>query len=161
MFEFITETFSAFTASEPSQKPLAEYAKVIDDVLKEFGLDECRADLSDGFGWTLQRGSAVIFIGLSKNSVIEEETIKIFSPILKLPKQNLLPFYRRCLELNDCLVGCALAADDNGVLIVTERPVLGLDKAEIIHMILNVGMASDGLDNRLAEEFGAEMVGEE
>ena len=160
MFEFVSEAFSSFTSKEPSQKPLNEYADLIDQVLKEFGLEDCKTQLSDGYGWTLQKGSATIMIGLSKSPLIEEDTIKIFSPILRLPKANLLAFYRRCLELNDSIIGCALSVDGPGVLVVTERQVLGLDKAEIVHMILNVGTAADALDDILAEEFGAEIAGE-
>jgi hypothetical protein len=138
-----------------------ECFQMVGRFLTECGLEpeSCMLEEEEGLGWTIQNGSAAIHILLAQNEMLEEVTIEVFSPILKIPTQNVLPFYRRCLETNRYLVGCALCVSSDNVLIVAERALSGLDYEELERMILSVAEAADAMDDELAKEFGAQLVG--
>lgn len=134
-----------------------ECIAMVERFLKECGVNLSNAKLEDSLTWVISKGSASIFISISKNEFLEETTLEITSPILRLPSQNILPFYRRCLEINGCLVGCAICACDDRILVTSERTLRGLDYQEVEEMILAVANAADLIDDELSEEFGAKL----
>ncbi len=134
---------------------------LVDAALEALGVEGVREDSEEGVDWNLQVGSAPIRIGLQANEVLEEPTVEISAPILRLPPRNLLAFYRRCLELNRILVGCAIGVEDDVVMVAAERRLPGLDRAQFMEMLLNVASAADEFDDVLAAEFGAEKLGED
>ncbi len=133
----------------------------METVLESLGVEGVREESDEGVDWSLQVGSAPIEIGLRTNEVLEEPTLEIRSPILRLPPGNLLAFYRRCLELNRILVGCSIGVEDDVVMVAAERRLQGLDGARFVEMLLNVASAADEFDDVLSAEFGAERLGEE
>ncbi len=128
---------------------------MIEDLLMSIDSDiiDAREETHEAIGWTLSRGSAQVFIYLSKDE--EAPTVRIVSPILYLPPDKLLPFYRRCLELNMKLLNCAIAAQENLIFIVNERPSYGLDEEELVGTLDYLSSVADELDDELAQEFGA------
>ncbi len=130
---------------------------MVEKFLKKVGLkaSDHRLRESDTVGWWLRRGSAHIYIVL--NQVGDEKTVRVFSPILYLPDDHVLPFYRRCLELNMSLVQCAFAATDDTIGLVSERPLQGLDEQELETLLHYVSGVADDIDNALADEFKAKL----
>ncbi|KAA3656429.1 MAG: hypothetical protein DWQ04_31165 [Chloroflexi bacterium] len=106
-------------------------------------------------GWWIQRGSATVYIIINPHE--HAPSIRIMSPILYLPEDYILPFYRRCLELNMELMNCALGAAEDTVSVVTERPIAGLDPEELESMIAYLSGVADEIDDKLAEEFKARL----
>ena len=53
------------------------------------------------------------------------------------------------------MTSCAIAVDEDVVLIVHERPTLDLSAEELEHGIQMVGYIADELDESLSKEFGA------
>lgn len=106
-------------------------------------------------GWWVQRGSARIYIVLNQQG--DTKTIRVFSPILYLPDDHILPFYRRCLEINMGLMQCAFAATEDTIGLVSERPIEGLDEQELESLLLYVSSVADDVDNVLAAEFKAKL----
>lgn len=147
-----------------SQVSVESYIRIVEDLLLEIGVDvkDSRIDLDskNDRGWIIQKGSAQIIILITENDDDDNPTIEVVSPILKLPSQNILPFYRRCLELNRYLIGCAFCVSEDKVLVRAEVPLSGLDVESIALMIANVAGAADQFDNELAEEFGAKLYDE-
>lgn len=86
---------------------------------------------------------------------------RIFSPILYLPSENILPFYLRCLEINRELLTCALCTHEDKVTLVSQRPIEGLDPEELEGTVNYLAAVADDLDNKLADEFGAKLCGED
>lgn len=117
-------------------------------------------EVEGGRGWVITRGSASIIILIAKNEYIDDFTLEVYSPILKLPTQNILPFYRRCLEINRYLVNSALCVQKDDVIVMSERPLRGIDYEEVESLILSVANAADMIDDKLAEEFGAKLASE-
>ena len=109
----------------------------------------------DTLGWWLQRGSALIYILLHQHDKMP--TIRVMSPLLYLPGSRILPLYRRCLELNAELINCAFCVVDDKIMLVSERPIDGLDPQELDETIMYLSAADDEFDNHLSEEFNAPM----
>lgn len=134
--------------------------KMVDNFFQKIGLDSSRQKLPDRdtTGWWAQRGSAIVYIILNEHDDLE--TIRIISPILNLPNENILPFYRRCLEINMSLFNCAIGVYDDKVVLISERPIDGLDPEELEGNINFLSGVADDLDNKLADEFGANLYSE-
>jgi hypothetical protein len=109
----------------------------------------------DTLGWWLQRGSARIYIVLNQQD--NTNTVRVFSPNLYLPNDHVLPFYRRCLEMNMSLLQCAFAATEDTIGLVSERPIKGLDEHELENLLLYLSRVADDVDNVLANEFQAKL----
>ncbi|MFN8451342.1 MAG: YbjN domain-containing protein [Anaerolineae bacterium] len=87
---------------------LDQYAQTVEQILLGVGVDPQRArmNIQDGFGWNFLRGSATIEIYVSQQE--GAGYLQVLSPIIHLPMTNLLPLYRRLLELNLQLTNAAL-----------------------------------------------------
>ena len=134
---------------------IQECIKMIEGFFKKINLSakDRRLPNQDSFGWWVQRGSALVYILLNE----EDETVRIISPILYLPEKNILPFYRKCLEMNTSLINCAFGAMDDKIVLVSERPINGLDPQELEGTIQYLSAVADDIDDKLAIEFKAQM----
>lgn len=132
---------------------------MVENFLNKIGLNPSEQRLKgDTIGWVAVRGSAITYI-----MIFEYEnfaSIRIYSPILYLPEENILPFYRKCLEINFELVNCAICVYEDKVALVVERPIGGLDPEELEGMVNYLSSVADDLDNKLADEFGARILSE-
>ncbi len=110
---------------------------------------------SEGCGWWLVEGSAKVYIFVqdSPNGAL----LRITSPIILLPAGNREPIYRHLLDLNTNLTNCALATHEDIVLVVAQRPTLGLIQDEFDELIWSVAYVADLLDNKLAAKFGVKL----
>lgn len=149
--------FSAGNEEAVSENGLAAASKIVEAFYQKVNLDPNtnRLKLPSGMGWSIKRGSALMYILLAK--VQDIDTIRVAAPILHLPQENLLPLYRRMLELNFHTLNCAFAINKDLIVVVSERPVGGLDLLEFENMILQTGHVADNYDNKLADEFGAKL----
>jgi hypothetical protein len=108
-------------------------------------------------GWWLQEGSAQVYIVVQESEDNSGAVLRISSPIVYIPQQNKEAFYRRLLDINSNLSACALATHENIVLVVAQRHTIGLTQDEMDEIVWNVAFVADLLDNKLANEFGAQM----
>jgi len=136
---------------------IQECIKMVERFFKSVGANpkQQRLPNTDTLGWWLQRGSALVYIILNQHD--ETPTVRIVSPILYLPEDYILPFYRKCLELNMDLINCAFGVSDDKVVLVSERPIEGLDANELEGTIRYLSGVADNVDNRLSAEFKARM----
>jgi len=148
-----------FRSSKKSSREntVQDCERMVERFLKKVKLNpkEQRLSQGEGLGWWISRGSAVIYIYLNENG--HSPTIRIIAPILYLPDDHILPFYRRCLELNTELINCAVGVVDDKVALVNERPIAGLDQAELESVLHYLSGVADEIDDKLAEEFGARL----
>ena len=89
--------------------------KLLPSLLSEgdtFDLSEDQAEV------IVRSGSAHIFIGFGTDEEDEEVYLLIHSPLVFMPRDNLLPFYRKLLDLNNAetLLGRLAMAGDVVVL---------------------------------------------
>jgi len=138
-----------------------EAVAMVETYYRHRGLDPTEHELSgsEGYGWWLTEGSAKIYIFIqdSPNGAV----LRITSPLVFLPQRNLESFYRHLLDVNTNLTSCALATHNDIVLVVAQRPTLGLSQEELDELVWNAAYVADLLDNKLADEFGAVMYSEE
>lgn len=148
----------SYKQDQPDENdPIQRHARTIEAILQQINLnpDEVRMETDEGYGWSFQRGSAVIEIYLSQQG--ETGYLQVLSPIIHLPTVGLLPLYRRLLELNLQLTSAALGVYNDVVYVFYERPLEGLDAAEANDIIAKVAGYADDLDNQLVEEFGGRL----
>ena len=149
--------FSRSNQGDRSQS-LEHYARTVDDILSNIGVDTVAARMTDieyGFGWSFRRGSAVIEIYVSEQE--GRGYFQVLSPIIHIPSTGLLPLYRRLLELNMQLTNASLGIYFDVIYVFNERPLEGLDANEANNIITLVAGYADELDNQLQEEFGGRL----
>jgi hypothetical protein len=140
-----------------SRGTVEQVASMVESYFRKRNLDPHRQTLPEaqGTGWWLSEGSAKVYIFVQETT--SGPVLRITSPILHLPKVQMEAFYRRLLDINADLSGCALATYESVVLVVAQRPTLALDQEELDALVWNVAYVADLLDDKLAAEFGAEM----
>jgi hypothetical protein len=139
---------------------IKESVKIVREVLGKIGINDApeQMDGGRGFGWTLQRGSAVVYVLI--NQIDNKGYFKVISPIIYLPAENLLPLYRTMLEINMDLTSAALGIQEDKVCVMSERSIAGLDAEEADEVIKRVAYYADQLDNKLSSEFGGRLFSE-
>lgn len=138
---------------------LEQSARTVEQILANIGVDpvSARMKVQAGYGWNFQRGSALIEVYITQE---ERGYLQVLSPILHLPQTNLLPLYRRLLELNLQLTNASVGVHQDVVYVFNERPLEGLDPTEADSIIRKLSIYADELDNSLAEEYGGRMYGQ-
>ena len=135
--------------------------EVIGNCKAQIGLLLHDSDLKQGEDWIetddgykFRQGSAEIDVDFIVIDGIPY--VDFLSPIVKLPSDNLLPFYRRLLELNfDAGGQIAIGVHYDTVCIHAMRTIEGLTEEGLEEVMAVVGGAADDLDDYLHEEFGA------
>lgn len=115
---------------------------------------------SSDYGWWIKEGSAEIYIIVQEGNEEMGTVLRISSPLVYLPVNNREQFYRHLLELNNDLSSCALSIYDDLVLIVSQRPILGLSQEDMDELVWNAAYVSDILDNKVAKNFDTRLYSE-
>jgi len=144
---------------DETSDPLEFSARAVEQILAQIGVDAAaaRMDVESGYGWNFLRGSALIEVYLSPE---ERGYLQVLAPIMHLPPSNLLPLYRRLLELNLELTNAALGLHEDVVYLYHERLLDGLDAGEADVIIRRLARVADELDDALVEEFGGRLYGQ-
>jgi hypothetical protein len=146
-----------FGTTKVSKGTVQEVTGMVDKYFRSRGLDPANQAVEDseGGGWWLAEGSAKVYIFVQDTN--SGPVLRVTSPILHIPQANKEAFYRRLLDINSDLSGCALATHQEVVLVVAQRQTLALDQEELDAVVWNVAYVADLLDNQLAGEFAAKM----
>ena len=139
---------------------LQQHAVIVEQILNSIGVEPGRAQMNteNGYGWSFQRGSALIEVYIAKQET--REYLQVLSPLMHLPGGALLPLYRRLLELNLSLTNASLGIYLDVVYVFNERPLDGLDAGEANFIITQIAEYADDLDNQLVNEFGGRLYGQ-
>jgi hypothetical protein len=122
--------------------------------------DQFKLPSAGEFGWWIKEGSATVYIIVQEGNEELRTVLRISSPLVYIPPNNKEQFYRHLLELNSDLSSCALSVYNDLVLVVSQRPTLGLSQEEMDELVWNAAYVSDLLDNKLAANFGAKLYSE-
>jgi len=87
----------------------------------------------------------------------ESGYIDIGVPLFHLPKEKILPLYRRCLELNSEIGFCAFAIRQNAIYLVHREPLAALEPLRLANLVNSAGAVGDNHAKPLADEFGAKL----
>jgi hypothetical protein len=150
-----------FGAQKVSKGLSDEAVAMVETYFRNRGLQASEHELSgsEGCAWWLTEGSAKVYVFVqdSPNGAV----LRITSPLVFVPINNREAFYRHLLDVNTNLTSCALSTHGDIVLIVAQRPTLGMSQEEMDELVWNTAYVADLLDNRLNEQFGAPMYSEE
>ena len=138
--------------------PIADVRNMISSVIDRFGGDSYDSRI-DKNTWRIGLGSAGGYIALIENQQdIDSSDLIVYFPIMKVPVEKSMPFYRRLLELNRGLMGKAAFAvnDENIISIMAGRSVVDIDPNEMADIIIRTARMADYYDDTLLEEFGRE-----
>lgn len=103
--------------------------------------------------WKFQYGTVEVFVRLTGLS--DEDTITVWSSVLKLPARNEPKLMRDLLELNcTTTLEARFGIIDNQVVVISTRTVAELSPGEISRIITIVATLADDYDEPLIEEFG-------
>ncbi|MGH7279901.1 MAG: YbjN domain-containing protein [Polyangiaceae bacterium] len=133
---------------------------LVEGTLKKLGLDPeaSRAKSAEGQAtYTFGRGSAHVLVGIVKRAEQQMVYLRVASPVM-IPGDDAErnhALFERLLELNGAGIGnCAFATIDGRVVVISERPAVGLDAAEVEQILKHTSAVADTYDDRLVEEFG-------
>src|SRR5271170_2153551 len=148
-----------FSQNKTSHGTLSEAIHMVETYFKHRGLDPDQFKLQESHenGWWLQEGSAEIYIIVQSGNEEVGTVLRISSPLVYLPDNNREELYRHLLELNNNLSSCALSIYNDLVLVVSQRPTLGLSQEEMDELVGNAAYVADLLDNKLAANYGARL----
>lgn len=149
--------FSSKKQSRQQISNLEQHAVNVEGILQSVGVNpaEARMNTESGFGWSFQRGSALIEVYIAEQQ--GREYFQVLSPLLHVPAGGLLPLYRRLLELNLSLTNASLGVYLDVIYVFSERPLDGLDAYEADFIIKMISEYADDLDNQLFNEFGGRL----
>lgn len=106
-----------------------------------------------GYLWKFNYGSVAVFVQLTGTT--DEDTITVWSAVLKLPAQNEPKLMRHLLELNcSSTFESRFGIIENQVVVISTRTVADLSPGEISRLITIVATIADDNDDRLQAEFG-------
>jgi len=127
--------------------------QMIADVLKGMGVDPASSQLPDsgGHGWLVQTGPVAMFVTVGETDNLP--ALRLTCPILYMPAQDLLPFYRKMLDLNMELVSVTLGMERDVVCVVCQQALEGLTPTAAEVLMKRTLKSADVLGDLLIREF--------
>ncbi|MEA5583099.1 YbjN domain-containing protein [Nodularia harveyana UHCC-0300] len=108
----------------------------------------------DGYLWKFNYGSVEVFIRLTGTS--DEDTITVWSSVLKLPAKDELNLMRHILEMNcSSTLEARFGIIENRVVVISTRTLEDLSPAEVSRLITIVANIADDNDEILQSQYGA------
>ncbi|MGD1704389.1 YbjN domain-containing protein [Dapis sp. BLCC M229] len=106
-----------------------------------------------GHLWKFKYGTVDVYVRLTGET--DDDTLTVWSYVLKLPATNEPELMRRLLQMNWLsTMESHFAIVDNQIVVVATRTVAELSPGEISRAITIVANLADENDEPLAEEFG-------
>jgi hypothetical protein len=136
--------------------------KLVEAVIEDLGVDPDQSAIEGskgGAAWRVAKGSAHVMIAVNPGGEGKAARLRVVSPLIKMNDDTSPALLRRLLELNGVeLPGVAFGVIGDKVVLVAERGVTGLDRAEVAEMLAVIGHYADEYDDLLVEEFGGTRV---
>ncbi|NES99671.1 MAG: YbjN domain-containing protein [Sphaerospermopsis sp. SIO1G2] len=151
------ETLNAdeFTDELMEETSVPNHIELIENVISTLEEDNS-AMVSETNGvhlWKFKYGSVEVFIRLTGLS--DEDTITVWSAVLKLPARDEPRLMRYLLELNcTSTFEARFGIINDQVVVISTRTVAELSPGEISRIITIVATIADDNDEALIEEFG-------
>lgn len=135
----------------------ATHIEVIETIISS--LDQNQSAMvshsSGGHLWKFQYGSVEVFVQLTGET--DEDTLAVWSAVLKLPAKDESRLMRKLLEMNwSDTYETAFAIYNEEVVVLTHRTVADLSPVEISRAITLVASIADDNDDTLQAEFAQE-----
>ncbi len=136
-------------------KDINYYYTMVENVIRDLGVDPSMCKEEKSGQWSLKKGSASVWIDVwateGDNSFLGY--IQIMAPVVEIPVSNRETFFREILDINHKLYGVGMTAYGDWIYIKTVRELDGLDQAEAAAMFNRVGGYADDYDDLLKEKY--------
>ncbi len=132
--------------------------QMIHQYIESIGLTQEEVYNSEKNAWRWLRGSASIEVFIQTinfENGNKRDYLRIFSPLMKIPVNDLLAFYRHLLQLNDTNLGVKISImpGSQWVYATYERDLRGMDYHELSTCISDMEYWADALDDELKNAF--------
>jgi len=139
-------------------QPIQYYFEMIERVINEFGVDPklCRGQSLGQ--WSMRIGSASIWIDAfqskdEKGNYIDSGYLQVMSPIMAIPTDRQLEFFKEILEINHKLYGVGFTKFENNIYIKSIRELEGLEQSEVLSTFKRIGYYADDYDDMLKAKY--------
>ncbi|RCJ21359.1 hypothetical protein A6770_30555 [Nostoc minutum NIES-26] len=147
--EFVNELIAETTS--------INHVEVIENVIDTLEQDDSAMvshTSEGGYFWKFKYGSVEVFVQLTGKS--DEDTITVWSVVLKLPAKDEPKLMRHLLELNcSSTFEARFGIIENQVVVISTRTLAELSPGEVSRLIAIVATIADDNDEALQSEFGA------
>jgi hypothetical protein len=132
------------------------HVQVIENVIDTLAQDDSAMvshAAEGGYLWKFQYGSVEVFVQLT--GITDEDTITVWSAVLKLPAKDEPRLMRYLLELN-CVstFEARFGIINNQVVVISTRTLAELSPGEVSRIVTIVATIADDNDEYLQSEFG-------
>ncbi|KAF3889611.1 MULTISPECIES: YbjN domain-containing protein [Nostocales] len=142
--EFIAETTSI------------NYIEIVENVIDTLEQDDSAMvshPSEGGYRWKFHYGTVEVFVQLTGTT--DEDTITVWSPVLKLPAKDESKLMQKLLEMNaSSTFESHFAIIENQVVVMGTRTLTDLSPGEVSRLITVVATIADNNDEVLQAEYG-------
>ncbi|MBD2486407.1 YbjN domain-containing protein [Aulosira sp. FACHB-615] len=133
-----------------------DHLEIIENVIDSLEQDDSAMvsqSPEGGYLWKFKYGSVEVFVQLTGTS--DEDTLTVWSVVLKLPAKDEPKLMRYLLELNcSSTFEARFGIIDDKVVVISTRTLAELSPGEVSRLITIVATIADNNDEALQSEFG-------
>lgn len=136
----------------------ASHIEIIETVIDSLAQDNSAMvshDEEDGYLWKFRYGTVDVYVQLT--GITDDDTLTVWSPVLKLPVQNQDKLLHQLLEMNcgNTFEAC-FGISNQEVLILASRILADINPGEISRLITIVASLADEQDEALQASYPAQ-----
>lgn len=136
-----------------ASESLAKYYEIVEEAIRELGVNPVVSRGEKPGQWDLKRGSATIWVDVFYIDKNEAGYFQALSPIVKVPEDGDIDMFKELLEINHTFYGVAFTLYKDWVYVKAIREVNGLDQSEVLAMLNRIGFYADEWDDKLKEKY--------
>ncbi|OCQ97810.1 hypothetical protein BCD64_06855 [Nostoc sp. MBR 210] len=133
-----------------------DHLEIIENVIDSLEQDDSAMvsqSPEGGYLWKFKYGSVEVFVQLTGKS--DEDTLTVWSVVLKLPAKDEPKLMRHLLELNcSSTFEARFGIIEDKVVVISTRTLAELSPGEVSRLITIVATIADNNDEALQSEFG-------
>ncbi|MBD2593002.1 YbjN domain-containing protein [Nostoc spongiaeforme FACHB-130] len=133
-----------------------DHLEIIENVIDSLEQDDSAMvsqSPEGGYLWKFKYGSVEVFVQLTGTS--DEDTLTVWSVVLKLPAKDEPKLMRHLLELNcSSTFEARFGIIEDKVVVISTRTLAELSPGEVSRLITIVATIADNNDEALQSEFG-------
>ena len=133
---------------------LQNYYDVVENSLRELGLDPTKCRGENAGQWSLTKGSAFIRVSMTYFERENASYFQVIAPVMQVPATNTQQFYQELLELSFTFYGASFVKFEDWIFVKVIREADGLDAKEAGAMINRVAWYADEYDDKLKARYG-------
>lgn len=132
---------------------LGKYYQIVENCIKDLGINPADARGDKPGQWNLRKGSAEVWVDIMYLEREQRAYYQVMSPVCPVPETHQLEFFQELLEINHGLFGVSFVKYETWVYIKMIREVDGLDQSEAAAMLHRVGNYADHYDDFLRQKY--------